>query len=70
MLLSKTVMSGGVGRRISVTDAPRSPMSTNSSVHTGSDLEQDERGPRVSSSHYSGGEDSMDYTGDWSDLMP
>uniref|UniRef100_A0A9J7XJY0 Protein kinase C binding protein 1, like n=1 Tax=Cyprinus carpio carpio TaxID=630221 RepID=A0A9J7XJY0_CYPCA len=62
MLLSKTVMSGGPGRRISVTDVPRSPMSTNSSVHTGSDLEQDERGPRVSSSHYSGGEDSMDCT--------
>uniref|UniRef100_A0A673IKV2 Protein kinase C-binding protein 1-like n=1 Tax=Sinocyclocheilus rhinocerous TaxID=307959 RepID=A0A673IKV2_9TELE len=62
MLLSKTVMSGGPGRRISVTDAPRSPTSTNSSVHTGSDLEQDERGARVSSSHYSGGEDSMDYT--------
>uniref|UniRef100_A0A8C1MG89 Protein kinase C binding protein 1, like n=1 Tax=Cyprinus carpio TaxID=7962 RepID=A0A8C1MG89_CYPCA len=61
MLLSKTVMSGGPGRRISVTDVPRSPMSTNSSVHTGSDLEQDERGPRVSSSHYSGGEDSMDF---------
>uniref|UniRef100_A0A8C1MUD0 Protein kinase C binding protein 1, like n=1 Tax=Cyprinus carpio TaxID=7962 RepID=A0A8C1MUD0_CYPCA len=62
MLLSKTVMSGGPGQRISVTDVPRSPMSTNSSVHTGSDLEQDERGPRVSSSHYSGGEDSMDCT--------
>uniref|UniRef100_A0A672MZS6 Microtubule-associated protein RP/EB family member 1-like n=1 Tax=Sinocyclocheilus grahami TaxID=75366 RepID=A0A672MZS6_SINGR len=62
MLLSKTVMSGGPGRRISVMDVPRSPMSTNSSVHTGSDLEQDERGARVSSSHYSGGEDSMDYT--------
>uniref|UniRef100_A0A8C2PRK1 Protein kinase C binding protein 1, like n=1 Tax=Cyprinus carpio TaxID=7962 RepID=A0A8C2PRK1_CYPCA len=61
MLLSKTVMSGGPGQRISVTDVPRSPMSTNSSVHTGSDLEQDERGPRVSSSHYSG-EDSMDCT--------
>ncbi|XP_043080894.1 protein kinase C binding protein 1, like isoform X3 [Puntigrus tetrazona] len=62
MLLSKSVMSGGAGRRISVTEVPRSPMSTNSSVHTGSDLEQDERGARVSSSHYSGGEDSMDYT--------
>ncbi|XP_073678657.1 protein kinase C binding protein 1, like isoform X1 [Garra rufa] len=62
MLLGKTVMSGGGGRRISMTDVPRSPMSTNSSVHTGSDLEQDERGARVSSSHYSGGEDSMDYT--------
>ncbi|KAA0706878.1 Protein kinase C-binding protein 1 [Triplophysa tibetana] len=63
MHLGKTVVSGGgAGRRISVTDMPRSPMSTNSSVHTGSDLEQDERGGRVPSSHYSAGEDSMDYT--------
>ncbi|XP_057219113.1 protein kinase C binding protein 1, like isoform X2 [Triplophysa rosa] len=63
MHLGKSVVSGGgVGRRISVTDMPRSPMSTNSSVHTGSDLEQDERGGRVPSSHYSAGEDSMDYT--------
>ncbi|XP_051516189.1 protein kinase C-binding protein 1-like isoform X7 [Myxocyprinus asiaticus] len=60
VLLGRTVMPGGPGRRISVTDMPRSPMSTNSSVHTGSDLEQDDRGPRVSSSHYSAGEDSMD----------
>ncbi|XP_051948046.1 protein kinase C binding protein 1, like isoform X1 [Xyrauchen texanus] len=61
LLGTRTVMPRGPGRRISVTDMPRSPMSTNSSVHTGSDLEQDERGPRVSS-HYSAGEDSMDYT--------
>lgn len=63
MHLGKPAMPGvGAGRRISVTDMPRSPMSTNSSGHTGSDLEQDERGARVSS-HYSAGEDSMDYTG-------
>ncbi|XP_055043877.2 protein kinase C binding protein 1, like isoform X2 [Misgurnus anguillicaudatus] len=63
MTPGKAVMSGGgTGRRISTTDMPRSPMSTNSSVHTGSDLEQDDRGPRISSSHCSAGEDSMDYT--------
>uniref|UniRef100_UPI003D9EC3EA protein kinase C binding protein 1, like n=1 Tax=Danio rerio TaxID=7955 RepID=UPI003D9EC3EA len=62
MLLGKSVMSGGGGCRISVTDMPRSPMSTNSSVHTGSDLEQDERGAKMSSSHCSAGEDSMDCT--------
>ncbi|KAK2825165.1 hypothetical protein Q7C36_019092 [Tachysurus vachellii] len=51
-----------VGQRMS--DMPRSPMSTNSSVHTGSDLEQDasEKGTRIPSSHYSTGEDSMDCT--------
>ncbi|TRZ01100.1 hypothetical protein DNTS_029973, partial [Danionella cerebrum] len=62
MVLGKSVMSGGAGCRMSVSDMPRSPMSTNSSVHTGSDLEQDERGARVSSSHCSAGEDSMDCT--------
>lgn len=52
-----------VGQRMS--DIPRSPMSTNSSVHTGSDLEQDasEKGTRIPSSHCSTGEDSMDCTG-------
>lgn len=68
MLLGKSVMSGGGGCRISTTDMPRSPMSTNSSVHTGSDLEQDERGAKMSSSHCSAGEDSMDCTGNWLDL--
>ncbi|XP_051961516.1 protein kinase C-binding protein 1-like isoform X1 [Xyrauchen texanus] len=62
VLLGRTVMPGGPGHRISVTDMPRSPMSTNSSVHTGSDLEQDDRGPRGSTNHYSAGEDSMDCT--------
>uniref|UniRef100_A0A674F103 Zinc finger MYND-type containing 8 n=1 Tax=Salmo trutta TaxID=8032 RepID=A0A674F103_SALTR len=64
MLLGKSSLSSGMGRRISLTDMPRSPMSTNSSVHTGSDVEQDgmERGPRNPPFHYSAGEESMDYT--------
>uniref|UniRef100_A0A6Q2YXV4 Protein kinase C binding protein 1, like n=1 Tax=Esox lucius TaxID=8010 RepID=A0A6Q2YXV4_ESOLU len=64
MLLGKSSLSSGIGRRISVTDMPRSPMSTNSSVHTGSDVEQDgmERGPRNPPFQYSAGEESMDYT--------
>uniref|UniRef100_A0A3B1ISE6 Protein kinase C binding protein 1, like n=1 Tax=Astyanax mexicanus TaxID=7994 RepID=A0A3B1ISE6_ASTMX len=64
MLMSKSMMPAGAGRRISMTDMPRSPMSTNSSVHTGSDLEQDasERGTKLQSSHCSAGEDSMDCT--------
>uniref|UniRef100_A0A8C9JLA0 Zinc finger MYND-type containing 8 n=1 Tax=Panthera tigris altaica TaxID=74533 RepID=A0A8C9JLA0_PANTA len=41
ILMSKPMLSGGTGRRISLSDIPRSPMSTNSSVHTGSDVEQD-----------------------------
>ncbi|XP_063065258.1 MYND-type zinc finger-containing chromatin reader ZMYND8-like isoform X3 [Engraulis encrasicolus] len=68
MLLGKSMMSGpggsaaAAGRRISMSDMPRSPMSTNSSVHTGSDAEPDsaDRGARIP--HYSTGEDSMDYT--------
>lgn len=54
------------GRRISVTDMPRSPMSTNSSAHTGSDGEQegaDKGQPRALSGHYSTGEESQDCTG-------
>lgn len=59
----RTSLGKSVGHRVS--DMPRSPMSTNSSVHTGSDLEQDasEKGARIPSSHYSTGEDSMDCTG-------
>lgn len=46
-----------------MTDMPRSPMSTNSSVHTGSDGEQDmEKASRNSAFHYSTGEESMDCT--------
>ena len=39
ILMSKPMLSGGAGRRISLSDMPRSPMSTNSSVHTGSDVD-------------------------------
>uniref|UniRef100_A0AAY4DP81 Zinc finger, MYND-type containing 8 n=1 Tax=Denticeps clupeoides TaxID=299321 RepID=A0AAY4DP81_9TELE len=62
MLLGKSLLSGGAARRISMTDMPRSPMSTNSSVHTGSDVEQDvsDRGSRAQ--HYSAGEESLDCT--------
>uniref|UniRef100_A0A8C7P3R2 Zinc finger, MYND-type containing 8 n=1 Tax=Oncorhynchus mykiss TaxID=8022 RepID=A0A8C7P3R2_ONCMY len=58
-------VGGSTGRRISLTDMPRSPMSTNSSAHTGSDGEQDtpDKGPvRALVSHYSAGEESMDCT--------
>ncbi|XP_062401989.1 MYND-type zinc finger-containing chromatin reader ZMYND8 isoform X1 [Sardina pilchardus] len=59
-------MSAPVGRRISVTDMPRSPMSTNSSAHTGSDGEQEgteKGGPaRAPPGHYSTGEESQDCT--------
>uniref|UniRef100_A0A672JH46 Protein kinase C-binding protein 1-like n=1 Tax=Salarias fasciatus TaxID=181472 RepID=A0A672JH46_SALFA len=41
MVLSKSSTPSGMSRRVSMTDMPRSPMSTNSSVHTGSDGEQD-----------------------------
>uniref|UniRef100_W5M8L3 Protein kinase C binding protein 1, like n=1 Tax=Lepisosteus oculatus TaxID=7918 RepID=W5M8L3_LEPOC len=64
IILGKTMLSGGTGRRISLTEMPRSPMSTNSSVHTGSDIEQDtsEKSLKAPTSHYSAGEESMDYT--------
>uniref|UniRef100_A0A8C7FGV4 Zinc finger MYND-type containing 8 n=1 Tax=Oncorhynchus kisutch TaxID=8019 RepID=A0A8C7FGV4_ONCKI len=58
-------VGGSTGRRISLTDMPRSPMSTNSSAHTGSDGEQDTpvKCPvRAPVSHYSAGEESMDCT--------
>uniref|UniRef100_A0A8C9VG06 Zinc finger MYND-type containing 8 n=1 Tax=Scleropages formosus TaxID=113540 RepID=A0A8C9VG06_SCLFO len=53
------------GRRVLPADAPRSPASTNSSAHTGSDGEQEasEKGGRASSGIYSTGEESMDCTG-------
>uniref|UniRef100_A0AAZ3NY35 Zinc finger, MYND-type containing 8 n=1 Tax=Oncorhynchus tshawytscha TaxID=74940 RepID=A0AAZ3NY35_ONCTS len=75
MPLSRSALSGGgggmggvrgsTGRRISLTDMPRSPMSTNSSGHTGSDGEQetpDKGQARAPASHYSAGEESMDCT--------
>ncbi|XP_058894726.1 MYND-type zinc finger-containing chromatin reader ZMYND8 isoform X14 [Kogia breviceps] len=60
ILMSKPMLSGGAGRRISLSDMPRSPMSTNSSVHTGSDAEQDAE-KKATSSHLSASEESMDF---------
>ncbi|XP_006050056.1 MYND-type zinc finger-containing chromatin reader ZMYND8 isoform X14 [Bubalus kerabau] len=60
ILMSKPMLSGGAGRRISLSDMPRSPMSTNSSVHTGSDVEQDTE-KKATSSHFSASEESMDF---------
>ncbi|XP_036605309.1 protein kinase C-binding protein 1 isoform X5 [Trichosurus vulpecula] len=60
ILMSKPLLSGGTGRRISLTDMPRSPMSTNSSVHTGSDVEQDAE-KKATSTHFSASEESMDF---------
>ncbi|XP_063814988.1 MYND-type zinc finger-containing chromatin reader ZMYND8 isoform X8 [Pseudophryne corroboree] len=60
ILMSKPMLNSGGGRRISLTDMPRSPMSTNSSVHTGSDVEQDADKKPVSS-HFSASEESMDF---------
>ncbi|ELW48255.1 Protein kinase C-binding protein 1 [Tupaia chinensis] len=60
ILMSKPMLSGGTGRRISLSDMPRSPMSTNSSVHTGSDVEQDAE-KKATSSHFSASEESMDF---------
>ncbi|XP_069404842.1 MYND-type zinc finger-containing chromatin reader ZMYND8 isoform X24 [Ovis canadensis] len=60
ILMSKPMLSGGAGRRISLSDMPRSPMSTNSSVHTGSDVEQDAE-KKATSSHFSASEESMDF---------
>ncbi|KAH0509707.1 Protein kinase C-binding protein 1 [Microtus ochrogaster] len=47
ILLSKPLLSRGTGRRISLFNMTRSPTSTNSSVHMGSEVEQDlrEEGP-------------------------
>ncbi|XP_062361243.1 MYND-type zinc finger-containing chromatin reader ZMYND8 isoform X3 [Cinclus cinclus] len=60
ILMSKSMLGSSTGRRISLTDMPRSPMSTNSSVHTGSDVEQDAE-KKASSSHFSASEESMDF---------
>ncbi|XP_034552554.1 protein kinase C-binding protein 1-like isoform X3 [Notolabrus celidotus] len=62
MVLGKS-STPSMSRRVSMTDMPRSPMSTNSSVHTGSDGEQDMEKPgRNPAFHYSTGEESMDCT--------
>ncbi|XP_056897463.1 MYND-type zinc finger-containing chromatin reader ZMYND8-like isoform X6 [Takifugu flavidus] len=62
MVLGKAPTPSGMSRRVSTTDVPRSPMSTTSSVHTGSDGEDTEKAPRNPSFHYSTGEESMDCT--------
>ncbi|XP_072522669.1 MYND-type zinc finger-containing chromatin reader ZMYND8 isoform X2 [Salminus brasiliensis] len=70
MLVGKSMISGGIGgggsgRRISMTDIPRSPMSTNSSAHTGSDGEQEggeKSQARVPLPHHTGGEESLEST--------
>ncbi|XP_067856437.1 MYND-type zinc finger-containing chromatin reader ZMYND8 isoform X6 [Heptranchias perlo] len=63
IVLSKPMLISGPSRRISLTDMPRSPMSTNSSVHTGSDLETEpaEKSMKAASSHFSASEESMDF---------
>ena len=53
ILMSKLTLSGGAGHRISLSDMPHSPMSTNSSMQTGSDVEQD---AKATSSHFSASE--------------
>ncbi|KAM7005541.1 MYND-type zinc finger-containing chromatin reader ZMYND8 isoform 7-T9 [Tautogolabrus adspersus] len=67
--LSRTMLSGvGVGgsttgRRLPLSEMPRSPMSTNSSAHTGSDGEQesaDKSQSKASNSQFITGEESMD----------
>ncbi len=71
LLVGKSMVSSGnvgsgTGRRISMTDMPRSPMSTNSSAHTGSDGEQEtaEKGhARATLPHYNTGDESVDSTG-------
>ena len=66
-MLSGAGLGGGtVGRRLPLSDMPRSPMSTNSSAHTGSDGEQetaDKSQAKAQNSQYSAGEESMDCTG-------
>ncbi|XP_054472723.1 MYND-type zinc finger-containing chromatin reader ZMYND8 isoform X7 [Anoplopoma fimbria] len=69
--LARTMLSGAgvvgttAGRRLPLSDMPRSPMSTNSSAHTGSDGETetaDKSQTKAPNSQYSTGEESMDCT--------
>lgn len=69
--LARTVLSGaGMGgstasRRLPLSDMPRSPMSTNSSAHTGSDGEQetaDKSQTKALNNQYNTTEESMDCT--------
>lgn len=71
LLMGKSIVSsgtggGGTGRIISLTDMPRSPMSTNSSAHTGSDGEQEtaeKSHAKAALPHLNTAEESMDSTG-------
>ncbi|XP_034553368.1 protein kinase C-binding protein 1 isoform X4 [Notolabrus celidotus] len=67
--LSRTMLSGvgmsTTSRRLPLSEMPRSPMSTNSSAHTGSDGEQESAEKSQSKApncQFSTGEDSMDCT--------
>ncbi|XP_070696179.1 MYND-type zinc finger-containing chromatin reader ZMYND8 isoform X3 [Pempheris klunzingeri] len=65
MLSGAGVGGSAAGRRLPLSDMPRSPMSTNSSAHTGSDGEQeaaDKSQTKAPNSQYSTGEESMDCT--------
>uniref|UniRef100_A0A3Q3B4E3 Zinc finger, MYND-type containing 8 n=1 Tax=Kryptolebias marmoratus TaxID=37003 RepID=A0A3Q3B4E3_KRYMA len=65
MLSGSGVRGGTTGRRPPHSDVPCSPMSTNSSVHTGSDGEQetaDKSQAKTANSQYSTGEESTDCT--------
>ncbi|XP_038552653.1 protein kinase C-binding protein 1 isoform X2 [Micropterus salmoides] len=65
MLIGAGVGGGTAGRRLPLSEMPRSPMSTNSSAHTGSDGEQetaDKSQAKAPNSQYSTGEESMDCT--------
>lgn len=68
--LARTMLTGMRGssasRRLPLGDMPRSPMSTNSSAHTGSDGEQEtgeKAQTKAPNNQYSTGEESMDSTG-------
>lgn len=68
--LARTMLAGvrGTlgGRQLPLNDMPRSPASTNSSGHTGSDGEQetvDKSQTKAPNHQYSTGEESMDSTG-------
>lgn len=66
MLVGAGVKGSSASRRLPLSDMPRSPMSTNSSAHTGSDGEQetaDKSQPKAPNNQYSTGEESMDSTG-------
>ncbi|KAF3812711.1 hypothetical protein GH733_019074 [Mirounga leonina] len=60
ILMGKPMLSRGRGRRNSLSHTPRSPKGTNSSVHTGSDVQQDAQ-KKSPWSHFSASEESMDF---------